>query len=253
MTPRFLGQCLLPDSGGTTFHGLLSAVQEESLGCCPLDAKQPARLSPRPSPRLLSIKRPEPKCVFQPSHSQSPRTAFSLIPCLPGQILQGPRDCATVPSPRQTSLILQLVDASSESPKLSGSPQFHLRELTRHPLFLAHLPPGEPDPNVGMDILLGLLPACYHSAPLLQHQHHGGLSRALGLSPDSNVAGWMTLSKTGLNLPMCKMGVRVWAGVGVGPVVFGGCFSSTLSQPRASSPQSPAWAPNGPQLFPNLK
>lgn len=129
---------------------------------------QPARPSPtppRPSPRLLSIKHPEPKCAFQPSHSRSPRTAFTPIPCLPGQILQGPRDCSTVPSTRQTSLILQLVDASSESPKLSGSPQFHLRQLTRHPLFLAHLPPGEPDPNVGMDILIGLLPACYHSAP----------------------------------------------------------------------------------------
>lgn len=143
------------------------APQEESLGRCPLVCKAslPAPPPPRPSPRLRSIKHPEPKCAFQPSHSQSPRAAFALIPCLPGQILQGPRDCSTVPSPRQTSLILQLVDASSESPKLSGSPQFHLRQLTRHPLFLAHLPPGEPDPNVGMDILVGLLPACYRSAP----------------------------------------------------------------------------------------
>lgn len=36
------------------------------------------------------------------------------------------------------------------------------------------------------------------------------------------LTGWVTLSKSGLNLLMCKTVVHVWAGARVGPVVPGG-------------------------------
>lgn len=99
----------------------------------------PACPSPASPPRT---KLPEPSRTSPTLHSWPPRNVLSLIPPLPAQTLQVPQRCPTVPSPRKPSLILQLVDASSR-----------FCQLTRCPLFLAPLPPDEPDTRVVMNIL----------------------------------------------------------------------------------------------------
>lgn len=71
----------------------------------------------------------------------------------------------------------------------------------------------------------------------------GALAGSWGQVLTLPLTGWVTLSKSGLNLLKCKIGVCMWAGARAGPVISGVCGGLCQLRPRVvwgPSP-SPRW------------
>lgn len=81
-----------------------------------------------------------------------------------------------------------------ESPKPSGSPQSCFCQLTRCPLFLAHLLPDEPDTKVVINILV--CPCQPVSTPSSSSGTMGALEGPWVQVPTPLLTGWVTLSET---------------------------------------------------------